>query len=118
MYLCRRQTLYRGTLCTIHFPRNMWRPLSRIRREEAPPDMEEKDYRRVDRERRRSSQAKGKDRRSSKTGKKEEAWTSTNINKQWTCEACRENQARAHRARPASAYEISLLSRITRVVVC
>lgn len=43
-----------------------------MRREEAQPDMEERDYRRVERERRRSSLAKGKDRRSSKAGKKEE----------------------------------------------
>lgn len=39
-----------------------------VRREEAPPDMDESDYRRVERERRRSSLAKGKDRRSSKAG--------------------------------------------------
>lgn len=46
-----------------------------MRSEEAPPDMDEKDYRRVERERRRSSLAKGKERRSSKAGNYEEAWT-------------------------------------------
>eukprot|EP00903_Cladosiphon_okamuranus_P008312 g7996.t1 len=38
--------------------------------EKAPPDMDERDYRRVERERRRSSLGKGKDRRSSKAGRK------------------------------------------------
>lgn len=55
-----------------------------VRREDAPPEMDERDHRRVERERRRSSLAKGKDRRSSKAGKQDESWACANRDRQTT----------------------------------